>query len=317
MKSRDGFEEVNRELREGAWVDDPVSRRADAPDPGRGRGGARRALGGPARASPRRRRSSGAARSRSAASRTSTRSTRTTRPSSPPARIHNNIYNGLLKITSTDGKSVDFKPELAREWEIQGDRTHVFRLHKGVTFHNGDPCTVRRHQVEPRAGQGQAAGAHPRLEARAARVHRDARPAHHQALVRQAVSLPPRGLHRLHRAGRHHPVAARGQGEGQGLRAEPGRHRALQVRGVEGGRLHLPRALRELLGEGRRRRRAPLPRQGAHQVHHRALHPGGRAQDRRGGRDQLRGASVRGRSSQGSQAQRVVRRWAATGAACT
>src|SRR5262245_46884654 len=56
--------------------------------------------------------------------------------------IHNNIYNGLLKIVSSDGKSVDFKPELAREWEIQGDRTHVFRLQKGVTFHNGDPCTA-------------------------------------------------------------------------------------------------------------------------------------------------------------------------------
>jgi peptide/nickel transport system substrate-binding protein len=56
--------------------------------------------------------------------------------------IHNNIYNGLLKIVSPDGKSVDFKPELAREWEIQGDRVHVFRLHKGVTFYNGDPCTA-------------------------------------------------------------------------------------------------------------------------------------------------------------------------------
>jgi peptide/nickel transport system substrate-binding protein len=56
--------------------------------------------------------------------------------------IHNNIYNGLLKIVSSDGKSVDFKPQLAREWEIQGDRIHVFRLHKGVTFHNGDPCTA-------------------------------------------------------------------------------------------------------------------------------------------------------------------------------
>ena len=28
MKSRDGFEEVNRELREGAWRDDPLTRRA-------------------------------------------------------------------------------------------------------------------------------------------------------------------------------------------------------------------------------------------------------------------------------------------------
>jgi peptide/nickel transport system substrate-binding protein len=55
--------------------------------------------------------------------------------------IHNNIYNGLLKITSPDGKGVEFKPELAREWEIQGDRAHVFRLQKGVTFHDGQPCT--------------------------------------------------------------------------------------------------------------------------------------------------------------------------------
>jgi peptide/nickel transport system substrate-binding protein len=55
--------------------------------------------------------------------------------------IHNNIYSGLLRITSPDGKGVEFKPELAREWEIQGDRVHVFRLHKGVTFHNGEPCT--------------------------------------------------------------------------------------------------------------------------------------------------------------------------------
>jgi peptide/nickel transport system substrate-binding protein len=55
--------------------------------------------------------------------------------------IHNNIYNGLLKITSPDGKGVEFKPELAREWEIQGDRVHVFRLQKGVTFHDGQPCT--------------------------------------------------------------------------------------------------------------------------------------------------------------------------------
>lgn len=55
--------------------------------------------------------------------------------------IHSNIYDGLLKITY-DGKVVDFKPQLAREWEIQGDRVHVFRLHKGVTFHNGEPCTA-------------------------------------------------------------------------------------------------------------------------------------------------------------------------------
>jgi peptide/nickel transport system substrate-binding protein len=55
--------------------------------------------------------------------------------------IHNNIYNGLLKVT-WDGKSLDFVPEVAKEWEIVGDRTHIFRLHKGVTFHNGDPLNA-------------------------------------------------------------------------------------------------------------------------------------------------------------------------------
>jgi peptide/nickel transport system substrate-binding protein len=55
--------------------------------------------------------------------------------------IHNNIYNGLLKV-AYDGQVVSFVPDLAREWEIVGDRIHVFRFHKGVTFHNGDPFTA-------------------------------------------------------------------------------------------------------------------------------------------------------------------------------
>ena len=38
---------------------------------------------------------------------------------------------------------VKFVPDLAQEWEIVGDRVHVFRFHKGVTFHNGDPCTAQ------------------------------------------------------------------------------------------------------------------------------------------------------------------------------
>jgi peptide/nickel transport system substrate-binding protein len=55
--------------------------------------------------------------------------------------IHNNIYNGILKV-AYDGKEVSFVPDLAQEWEIVGDRIHVFRFHKGVTFHNGDPFTA-------------------------------------------------------------------------------------------------------------------------------------------------------------------------------
>jgi peptide/nickel transport system substrate-binding protein len=56
--------------------------------------------------------------------------------------IHNNIYNGILKLTY-DGKEVRFVPDLAKEWEIIGDRVHVFRFHQGVTFHNGDPFTAQ------------------------------------------------------------------------------------------------------------------------------------------------------------------------------
>src|SRR5919109_571828 len=52
--------------------------------------------------------------------------------------IHNNIYNGLLKITY-DGQKVQFVPDLAEHWEIVGDRTHVLRLRPGVTFHDGAP----------------------------------------------------------------------------------------------------------------------------------------------------------------------------------
>jgi peptide/nickel transport system substrate-binding protein len=52
--------------------------------------------------------------------------------------IHNNIYNGILKVTY-DGKEVRFVPDLAKEWEIAGDRVHVFRFHQGVTFHDGTP----------------------------------------------------------------------------------------------------------------------------------------------------------------------------------
>jgi peptide/nickel transport system substrate-binding protein len=47
-----------------------------------------------------------------------------------------NLYNGLLKITY-DGKRVSFKPDLAEKWEMPNEKTHIFRLHKGVKFHDG------------------------------------------------------------------------------------------------------------------------------------------------------------------------------------
>jgi peptide/nickel transport system substrate-binding protein len=140
MKSRDGFEEVNRELREGAWRDDPVTRRAMLQALGvtaAGLTGLTAGLPGLAQAQTPKR--AGTIKIGSFQNIDTLDAHNTTFITA--CGIHNNIYNGLLKITSADGKSVDFKPELAREWEIQGDRVHIFRLHKGVTFHNGDPCT--------------------------------------------------------------------------------------------------------------------------------------------------------------------------------
>jgi len=142
MKSRDGFEEVNRELREGAWVHDPLTRRAmlqalGLTAAGLAAGLSPGMLGVAQGQTPRR---GGTIKIGSFQNIDTLDAHNTTFITA--CAIHNNIYNGLLRITSTDGKSVDFKPELAREWEIQGDRVHVFRLHKGVTFHNGDPCTA-------------------------------------------------------------------------------------------------------------------------------------------------------------------------------
>ncbi len=54
-------------------------------------------------------------------------------------KIHNNIFNGLLKVTY-DGKKVSFDPDLAEKWTMVNDRTHVFKLRPGVKFHNGDAC---------------------------------------------------------------------------------------------------------------------------------------------------------------------------------
>ena len=140
MKSRDGFEEVNRELREGAWLHDPVSRRAMLQALGAGAAGlAGLSAGLPALAQAQTPKRGGTIKIGSFQNIDTLDAHNTTFITA--CGIHNNVYNGLLRITSTDGKSVDFKPELAREWEVQGDRVHIFRLHKGVTFHNGDPCT--------------------------------------------------------------------------------------------------------------------------------------------------------------------------------
>ena len=54
-------------------------------------------------------------------------------------KIHNNIYNGLLKV-EYDGEKVSFVPDLAESWSLLDDKTHVFKLRKDVKFHDGEIC---------------------------------------------------------------------------------------------------------------------------------------------------------------------------------
>ncbi|NIY99830.1 ABC transporter substrate-binding protein, partial [Salipiger sp. HF18] len=53
-------------------------------------------------------------------------------------QIINNIHNGLLKIVY-DGENVTFEPDLAESWDLEDDKTHVFKLREGVMFHDGTP----------------------------------------------------------------------------------------------------------------------------------------------------------------------------------
>jgi peptide/nickel transport system substrate-binding protein len=54
-------------------------------------------------------------------------------------KIHNNIYNGLLKV-EYDGKKVTFVPDLAEKWDVADEKVHTFKLRPGVKFHDGTPC---------------------------------------------------------------------------------------------------------------------------------------------------------------------------------
>ena len=95
---------------------------------------------------------------------------------------------------------MDFKPELAREWEILGDRVHVFRLHKGVTFHNGDPFTAEdiKWNLERVKDKNQSPIHAWKLKLLETIETPD--PPHREAALHEAVPVPARGLHWLHRA---------------------------------------------------------------------------------------------------------------------
>lgn len=63
----------------------------------------------------------------------------TTSGSAIPQLLMNNVYEGLVTIDQ-DG---EVQPQLARSWEVSGDRTvYTFTLHDGVTFSDGSAFTA-------------------------------------------------------------------------------------------------------------------------------------------------------------------------------
>ena len=48
--------------------------------------------------------------------------------------MFNHFYDTLVRRTA----ELDFVPGLAESWELKDDLTWVFKLRKGVKFHNGD-----------------------------------------------------------------------------------------------------------------------------------------------------------------------------------
>ncbi|WP_454850711.1 ABC transporter substrate-binding protein [Promicromonospora soli] len=63
----------------------------------------------------------------------------TTSGSAIPQLLMNNVYEGLVTIDQEG----EVQPQLARSWEVNGDRTvYTFVLHDGVTFSDGSPFTA-------------------------------------------------------------------------------------------------------------------------------------------------------------------------------
>lgn len=63
----------------------------------------------------------------------------TTSGSAIPQLLMNNVYEGLVSIDQEG----EVRPQLARSWEVNGDRTvYTFTLHDGVTFSDGSPFTA-------------------------------------------------------------------------------------------------------------------------------------------------------------------------------
>lgn len=57
--------------------------------------------------------------------------------------VADNLYNNLVSIDP----DLNIRPDLAESWEVQeGGQVYLFRLHRGVRFHDGTPCDAEAVQ---------------------------------------------------------------------------------------------------------------------------------------------------------------------------
>ena len=194
-------------------------------------------------------------------------------------QIHNlnlfyNIYDALVTWDPKDiGKVV---PELAVSWRSVNPTTWQFKLRQGVKFHNGEPFNAEaaKFTIDRLITKGvhQVYGGFATIE-RAEVVD----PYTINVVTSKPDPDPGEALRRLRRPDAAAPVPEAGGLEG--LRAEAGGHRAVQVRGVGEGRPRRPRGQRRLLAgrpEDQEGHVAPDPGQ---------LRPRGRADPGRGPAD--------------------------------
>ena len=180
-------------------------------------------------------------------------------------RITRQIYEGLVKYK---GATTEVIPALAEKWEVSKDGTvWTFTLHKGVKFHDGNPFDAAavvwnfdrwrlskhpQHENQIKAGQTFRV-----LRGPVRRLRRQEH--HHQGRGRQPADRPD---HAEEPAGavprqpgdvrlRHCQPEGRREARAE-FREEPGGHRPLQVRRVEGGAGGHPGGEQGLLGQGPR-----------------------------------------------------------------
>ena len=163
------------------------------------------------------------------------------------------FYNGL---TALDG-SLTPQPSLAEEFTTQDAKTWVFKLRKGVTFHDGKPLTpadvvfsMMRHKDPATASRAKVLA--DQIEAVTASGPNEV--TFRLDLAQRRPAGDPRHLPLPHRQGRHDRLQRRH------------RHRPLQAQGVQARRALHRRAQRQLLEA-----RPPVPRRDRARRHHRRI----------------------------------------------